>query len=77
MTARVVIHHESCKACGLCIAFCPRGCLAVSTGINSRGFHPAEPTNTDVCTGCRMCAMMCPDVCIEVYREAKEPAGTR
>ena len=67
--AYITINPEGCKACLLCIDFCPRGCIAVSEQRNSRGFHPATFVNAEGCTGCRMCATMCPDVCIEVFRE--------
>ena len=69
--AHVVINAEKCKACMLCVDFCPRQCLGMSELINTRGHHPAELQHPDQCTGCRICAMMCPDVCIDVFREKK------
>lgn len=74
--AHITINAEECKACGLCIAFCPRDVIAFNDEMNSRGFHPATPVRIKQCTGCRICATMCPDICIEVYREEKAPAGT-
>ncbi len=68
--SRVTINEEGCKACLLCIEFCPRHVLAVSEQMNSRGLHPAVVADAARCTGCRICALMCPDVCIEVYRDA-------
>lgn len=65
---RVVINADHCKACGLCIEFCPRDVLGFAAGRNSAGFHPAEPQDEQSCIGCRQCAMMCPDACIEIYR---------
>ncbi|HEX2950292.1 MAG TPA: ferredoxin family protein [Armatimonadota bacterium] len=70
----IKINRETCKACTLCIEFCPRDCIVLDEEMNSRGHHPAKFIGTDRCTGCRMCATMCPDVCIEVYREEKSPA---
>jgi len=67
--AHVIINTEKCKACMLCIVFCPRDCLALGEKLNSRGFHPATLVEEARCSGCRTCAMMCPDVCIEVFRE--------
>ena len=69
--ARVHINAEGCKACMLCIEFCPRDCLEMSEELNSRGFHPAVMSDTARCTGCRVCALMCPDVCIKVFRDIK------
>jgi 2-oxoglutarate ferredoxin oxidoreductase subunit delta len=65
---KVIIDAERCKSCLLCVEFCPRGALAPSDEVNSKGYHPVRCTNQDECTGCAICALMCPDVCIEVYR---------
>ena len=73
--AHVRINAEGCKACLLCIDFCPRGCLVVSGELNSRGFHPAAFKAGADCRGCKICALMCPDVCIEIYRDDAEPVG--
>ena len=69
--ATIVVNKERCKACGLCVAFCPKSVIRLSKEINQKGFHPAELTNGDQCTGCAYCALMCPEVAIEVYREEK------
>jgi 2-oxoglutarate ferredoxin oxidoreductase subunit delta len=68
--AYVTINAEACKACLLCIEYCPRESLAPAASMNRRGVHPAEQSAPDRCTGCRICALMCPDVCIEVYKDA-------
>jgi len=74
--AYIEINTDGCKACGLCIEFCPRECIALDDEMNNRGFHAAKLVKADRCTGCRICATMCPDVCIEVFREEKVPAAT-
>jgi 2-oxoglutarate ferredoxin oxidoreductase subunit delta len=66
--ARIVITTEKCKACGLCVAFCPQHLIRLSEEIDQRGFHPAVSGDTDGCTGCANCAVMCPEVAIKVYR---------
>ena len=35
---QVTIRAESCKSCGYCVKFCPRGILAVGTEVNSKGY---------------------------------------
>ena len=64
----ITINAEGCKACQLCMDFCPRQCIALSEQLNSRGYHPAQFVHGAKCSGCRICATMCPDVCIEVFR---------
>ena len=66
--ARIVVDPEKCKGCELCLSFCPKGLLRVSTRMNSRGFHAVSLRDKRKCSGCAQCAMMCPDLAIEVYR---------
>lgn len=73
--AHITINPERCKACLLCIEFCPRHILVVGEAINSRGMHPVAVSDPGRCTGCRMCALMCPDLCIEVFRESHDKAS--
>jgi 2-oxoglutarate ferredoxin oxidoreductase subunit delta len=66
------INAERCKACGLCMHFCPNGCLEYSPEFNTAGYHPARQVHPERCTGCRQCVLMCPDVAITMYR-VREP----
>lgn len=67
---RLHFAHDRCKACGLCIEFCPRQLLAFDLlSINVLGYHPVALQEPDGCTGCALCALMCPDLVIEVERE--------
>jgi 2-oxoglutarate ferredoxin oxidoreductase subunit delta len=74
--AYVTINAEGCKACLLCIAYCPRESLEVAETMNRRGVYPITQTAPERCTGCRICALMCPDVCIEVYKDDPPAAHT-
>jgi 2-oxoglutarate ferredoxin oxidoreductase subunit delta len=68
---QVTIDKESCKGCGLCVAFCAKQVLAISSGLNQAGHHPVEVVVGDAeagCTACSRCALMCPDAAITVYR---------
>ena len=71
MTAKgkVTFDSERCKACGLCVVFCPNEVLALDENqINGQGYTPAHAEAPEKCTGCGICAMMCPDVAIQVER---------
>ncbi|MBO8159533.1 4Fe-4S binding protein [Thermosyntropha sp.] len=67
---RVRFYSDRCKACELCIKFCPKGALGLDKkNINALGYHPATVVDPERCTGCGTCALMCPDLVIEVERE--------
>lgn len=67
---RLKFDDERCKACELCVFYCPQGILKLDKHqINSLGFHPVTITDEEKCNGCAICAMMCPDMIIQVERE--------
>ncbi len=70
MAGKIIIDTERCKGCGLCVVFCPKGCIVISKCSNKKGFFPAETNNTG-CTGCAICALVCPDAAIKVLRDDK------
>jgi 2-oxoglutarate ferredoxin oxidoreductase subunit delta len=57
---RIDIFEAWCKSCGICIAFCPRGCLEPS--------EEGTPlvSGPDLCSGCGWCEIHCPDFAIRV-----------
>jgi 2-oxoglutarate ferredoxin oxidoreductase subunit delta len=57
---RQVIYRDWCKACGICIAFCP-------TRVYDRDEEGKPITaRPDDCTGCRFCELHCPDFAITI-----------
>ncbi|HNW92180.1 MAG TPA: 4Fe-4S dicluster domain-containing protein [bacterium] len=55
----VTVHADCCKACGLCIAFCPKKVLRTGTVINRLGY-PATVAG-EGCVGCGTCFYVCPE----------------
>ncbi|MFC2060464.1 4Fe-4S dicluster domain-containing protein [Chloroflexota bacterium] len=68
MKGFIEIDHELCKGCQVCIAFCPKGMISVSSKLNANGYLTAVFDDNGECTGCIACALVCPEVAIEVYR---------
>lgn len=56
----IALYHDWCKACGICIAFCPK---KIITPDKSGKPIIKEP---DKCIGCRFCEIHCPDFAITV-----------
>lgn len=54
------IFYDWCKACGICIAFCPKEVF----GCNEAGKPVVE--RPDECIGCRFCELHCPDFAITI-----------
>ncbi len=62
---KIDIFKAWCKACGICVAFCPREVLA----IDEEGYPVVK--DLDACTGCGWCEIRCPDFAITVESRRK------
>ena len=60
---RIDIYEAWCKSCGICVAFCPKGCLEQDEERSPRITRP------DLCSGCGWCEIHCPDFAISVREE--------
>jgi 2-oxoglutarate ferredoxin oxidoreductase subunit delta len=54
------IFADWCKACGICIAFCPEQVF------EKNDIGRPVILNPDACTGCRFCEYHCPDFAISI-----------
>jgi len=60
------IFYDWCKACGICIAFCPQEVFSR----NEQG-KPVV-VQPDECIGCRFCEIHCPDFAITIAERYPE-----
>ena len=58
--ANVIIKPELCKACGLCIEFCPKKVLHKGKTISSMGYEFTVYVG-EGCIGCGTCFYVCPE----------------
>ncbi len=67
---KIDIYKAWCKACGICVAFCPTGALARD--------ETGSPYVKDVekCISCGWCEIRCPDFAITVEKKEKERKRT-
>ena len=60
---KVTIDQRLCKACGICVEFCPKKAL----GLDKNG--KAIVKQEKECIGCGNCEIRCPDFAITVEGE--------
>jgi 2-oxoglutarate ferredoxin oxidoreductase subunit delta len=70
----VVIDEKRCKGCAICVAVCPKDCLAVLETFNQAGYYYPAMTEGAECTGCGACVKLCPDFAVTVF-EVLDQAG--
>jgi 2-oxoglutarate ferredoxin oxidoreductase subunit delta len=57
---RIVIHEKLCKACSICVDFCPTNVLELKGSV-------VAVRNLEACTRCQLCDLRCPDFAIQVF----------
>lgn len=71
----VLIDAGLCKACGLCIAFCPRRVLSSGKKVNDLGYR-ATRYDGEGCIGCGTCFYVCPEPgAVTVIRPVRKSGG--
>ena len=63
---RIDVFRAWCKACGICVAFCPTGVLEK----DEEGYPYAKDIQR--CINCGWCEIRCPDFAITVERGSKQ-----
>lgn len=59
--AKVIVHRDLCKGCGLCVQACPQHLLEIQQGeINRLGYYPVRFA-AESCSGCGVCFHACPE----------------
>lgn len=73
--APVWVDESRCKACNICVSYCPAGVLAMREEPSAVQGTMIEVVHSDSCIGCRDCELHCPDFAIFVaakgYKFAK------
>jgi len=64
---KLYIDVERCKACELCIFYCPKKVLKLdSEKFNKSGYNPVKLTDEKNCNLCGICYTVCPDCVFEI-----------
>jgi 2-oxoglutarate ferredoxin oxidoreductase subunit delta len=64
--AKIDIYKAWCKACGICVAFCPTGALAK----DEAGYPYVK--DFEKCINCGWCEIRCPDFAITVQQKKQK-----
>lgn len=62
----VWVDESRCKACNICVDYCPSGTLAMKEDKNAIQGMMIEIIDASTCIGCRDCETHCPDFAIYV-----------
>lgn len=62
----VWVDESRCKACNICVSYCPSGTLAMKEDPNAIQGMMIEVLDPTTCIGCRDCEIHCPDFAIYV-----------
>ena len=75
-TSTIIVKPELCKACGLCIEFCPKKVLLKGKAISGMGYEFTVYCG-EGCIGCGTCFYVCPEPgAITVMRGEGRGAGS-
>ncbi|MBT0879260.1 MULTISPECIES: 4Fe-4S binding protein [unclassified Campylobacter] len=64
--APVWVDEKRCKACNICVSYCPMGVIAMRDEPSAVLGQMIEVVNPESCIGCRDCETHCPDFAINV-----------
>ena len=65
---KAYVNAENCKACGLCMASCPKQAISMTDEINTHGYKHVQ-VDREKCIGCGICYTICPDVVFTIAAE--------
>lgn len=57
---RIIINEKYCKACSICVDFCPTNVLEIKGAT-------CVVKDLEACTRCQLCDLRCPDFAIQVF----------
>lgn len=62
----VWVDTARCKACDICVSYCPAGVLGMRIELSAVLGKIIEVVHPEACIGCRDCELHCPDFAIYV-----------
>ena len=62
----IILNHDWCKKCGICVAFCPKKVLMADE------VGRVVIANENECIACRICERLCPDFAINIEADKED-----
>jgi 2-oxoglutarate ferredoxin oxidoreductase subunit delta len=63
---------DRCKGCALCVTYCPRNALEMSSVFNATGYHPPQARDVTLCLACGLCEVLCPEFAIFIVEVTRD-----
>lgn len=67
----VWVDEQRCKACNICVSYCPAGVLAMRDDVHAVLGQMIEVVHPEACIGCSECEAHCPDFAIMVAKKSE------
>lgn len=66
---QVIVFHNYCKGCGLCVAKCPVKVISFSKSKLGYLSTPSVEIDNQGCIGCGICEINCPDCALKLLKQ--------
>ena len=67
--SKAYVESGRCKACELCMSYCPKKAISMTNHLNAAGYKYVA-VDEEKCIGCGICYTVCPDMVFTITEQA-------